>query len=167
MRPIALCLFVLACAGGVQAQTPPCGAEYHLFDFWIGDWEVYAGDTKVGDNTIQPILDGCVLQEMWTGAKGTKGTSLNYYNPATKQYHQFWVYRDGTPLPLMSGTYHADGRKMVLSGLGTQPDGTQLMHRITWTHNRDDTVRQYWENSTDGGTTWTVAFDGLYKKKGG
>ena len=36
------------------------------------------------------------------------------------------------------------------------------MQRITWSKNADGTVRQLWESSTDGGTTWTVAFDGTY-----
>ena len=35
----------------------------------------------------------------------------------------------------------------------------------TWYDNADGTVRQHWEQSKDGGKSWTTAFDGLYKKK--
>jgi hypothetical protein len=30
--------------------------EYRLLDFWLGDWDVYVGDQKVGTNKIEPIL---------------------------------------------------------------------------------------------------------------
>ena len=49
-------------------------------------------------------------------------------------------------------------------------DGAMVLEapgqRITWTH-ADDEVRQVWETSTDDGTTWTVAFDGRYKRSAG
>lgn len=163
MRYLTLGLFFLACTP-LLAQSKPCGPEYHLFDFWIGEWDVYAGGNKVGENSIQPILDGCVLQEMWSGAKGSKGSSFNYYNPQTKKWNQYWVWKRGTPLPLLTGQYDKQKRQMILGGIETKPDGSKLHHRITWTHNKDDSVRQYWENSKDG-KTWTVSFDGHYKKK--
>ena len=39
------------------------------------------------------------------------------------------------------------------------------MQRITWERLPDGRVRQLWESSKDGGTTWTVAFDGYYAKR--
>jgi hypothetical protein len=54
--------------------------------------------------------------------------------------------------------------KMVLTGEHVVR-GKPTMERITWTPNPDGTVRQHWEQSTDGGKTWTAAFDGLYRKK--
>ena len=53
---------------------------------------------------------------------------------------------------------------MVLSA-GHEGDGQRRIERITWTPNADGTVRQHWEQSTDGGKTWTTAFDGLYRRK--
>ena len=41
--------------------------------------------------------------------------------------------------------------------------GQRQRDRITWTPNGDGTVRQLWESSTDGGATWSVAFDGTYR----
>ena len=43
--------------------------------------------------------------------------------------------------------------------------GKSTTERITWTPHPDGTVRQHWEQSTDGGQTWTTAFDGLYRRK--
>jgi hypothetical protein len=38
-----------------------------------------------------------------------------------------------------------------------------MQNRITWTPHPDGSVRQLWEQSTDEGKTWQVAFDGLYR----
>lgn len=134
----------------------------HEFDFWIGEWEVYSDGQLAGTNSIRPILDGCVLQELWSGAQGSAGSSLNFYNPQTANWQQFWVWRNGTTLDL-AGTFE-DGR-MVLQGDSVSRDGEALRNRITWTPKSDGTVRQLWEISKDQGMSWQTAFDGLYKKK--
>lgn len=43
--------------------------------------------------------------------------------------------------------------------------GAPTLQRITWSVEPGGSVRQLWESSTDGGTTWTVAFDGRYVRK--
>jgi len=158
-------LFALSAGFGAWAQTAGCAdeAKSHQFDFWIGEWVVTAAGNVVGHNHIQPILGGCVLQETWTGAKGSAGSSLNYFNPSTGQWHQFWVWRNGTTLPLLSGGYQ-DG-KMTLAADTKDASGAPLKTRITWYNNADGTVRQHWEASKDDGQTWTTLFDGLYHKK--
>jgi hypothetical protein len=50
-------------------------------------------------------------------------------------------------------------------GESRQPDGSTLRHRLSFRANPDGTVRQLWETSADGGTTWTTSFDGLYTKR--
>jgi hypothetical protein len=147
------------------AARRPCTApEFHQFDFWIGSWEVRTPDGKVaGTNRIEPLLDGCVLQETWRGAKGLQGSSLNMYVPSTKRWHQTWMDQQGTLL-LLDGTLR-DGT-MVMSGqaLSTNKPGVMALQRVTWTPSNDGTVRQLWESSEDGGTTWTTVFDGRYSR---
>jgi len=56
---------------------------------------------------------------------------------------------------------------MVLSGQQLKPDaGTGLVQqeRISWTPNDDGSVRQLWESSKDGGKSWAVVFDRLYRR---
>jgi len=124
---------------------------------------VYANGQLAGTNHIEPILGGCVLQETWAGSSGSAGSSFNYYNPSTQKWHQFWVWRNGTTLPLLSGDYK-DG-KMTLRGEQAGKDGKIVKTRLTFHNNSDGTVRQHWEQSNDAGKTWKTAFDGLYKKK--
>lgn len=160
---VVLCLLVLG-GTGVHAQTSsPCSDERSRdFDFWVGDWDVAANEKLAGTNSIQPILDGCVLQETWSGAGGSAGSSFNFYNPQTENWQQFWVWRNGTTLELEGG--YADG-KMVLEGESRDREGNAILNRITWHNNSDGTVRQHWQISKNGGVTWQDAFDGLYTKR--
>src|SRR3954470_11889409 len=85
-----------------EAPPPACSEpEYHQFDFWIGDWDVRGPKGKqAGVNHIRSILDGCVLQENWSGAGGSTGTSYNIYDRTQKKWHQTWVDNQGTLLQL-------------------------------------------------------------------
>ncbi|HEX9660133.1 MAG TPA: hypothetical protein VGA18_07520 [Rhodothermales bacterium] len=161
---VFLALLFLTMGSLAAAQTPMCAdsVKSHQFDFWIGDWEVTAGGKLAGHNVIEPILDGCVIQENWTGAGGSAGSSLNFYNPQTDGWEQFWVWRRGTTIHTKGG--YSDG-KMVLEGETTDEQGQTRLNRITWYDNDDGTVRQHWQMSSDGGETWTDAFDGLYTKR--
>jgi hypothetical protein len=151
---------LLAMGAEVAAQQPqPCAApEHRQFDFWVGDWRVTTPDGKhAGDNRIEKVLDGCALHESWQGAGGGRGFSYNAYDRDRKVWHQTWVDRQGNLLLLEGGL--RDGA-MVLEGA----QGATL-NRITWTSNKDGSVRQHWEASADQGKTWQTAFDGLYRRK--
>ena len=165
MRNTVFLLMSILLTGGLMAQSsPPCNAEFSgQFDFWIGEWDVYQPNgTLAGHNSIQPLYPGCMLQEKWEGAQGSKGTSLNFYNPTDQKWEQFWVYQNGTTLHLQGGI---QGKSMVMEGESAGQDGKPVMNRITWTPNADGTVRQHWEFSKDGGASFQTAFDGLYKPK--
>jgi hypothetical protein len=38
------------------------------------------------------------------------------------------------------------------------------LQRITWTPHADGSVAQQWDQSTDAGKTWVIAFEGIYRK---
>lgn len=147
-------------------MAPACAsAEYHQFDFWIGEWTVTAPNGQLaGTNTIDRPLGSCVLQEHWVGAHGSHGSSFNIYDAGRKVWHQTWVDDQGTLL-LLDGAY-ANG-KMILTGPGVNQAGVAIINRITWQRQNGDPdrVRQLWETSADGGKTWQVTFDGLYTHK--
>ena len=161
--PGLLALFFLAIDALAQPATPPpLPPETRQFDFWIGEWDVTTPDGQpAGTNKIEPIAGHAGLLENWSGAKGFTGKSLNAYNPARKQWQQFWVGSGGGVLELTGGLVEG---KMVLAG-EHDVRGRHLHERITWTPHPDGSVRQHWEQSADGGKTWTTAFDGLYRRK--
>jgi hypothetical protein len=150
----------VAAIPGMAQDVPSCSTDRaHEFDFWIGDWEVSANGSVVGHSVIKPILDGCVIQETWSGAGGSAGSSLNFYNPQLGKWQQFWVWRNGTTLYL-TGDYAED--KMTLEGESFNREGAPVQNRITWFDNGDGTVRQRWETSADNGASWNADFDGHY-----
>lgn len=145
-----------------QPTPPPLPPESHQFDFWIGEWSVTNPDGKAaGESRIESIANGYGLLENWTGAGGGIGKSLNTWNAAKKQWQQFWVGGGGSVLELSGGLVNGH---MVLSA-EHDVRGQRMTERITWTPNPDGSVRQHWEQSADGGKTWTTAFDGLYRRK--
>jgi hypothetical protein len=154
----------------VPPPTPPsagCTSEDHrAFDFWIGEWDVFtpAGE-QAGSNTIELVMGGCVLHEHYTTPRGYEGESLNTWDASRGVWHQTWVDNGGVLL-VLEGTFHPD-RGMVLEGVTVGPDGAETLNRISWTVEDEsgDRVRQRWSVSTDGGESWTVGFDGEYRRR--
>jgi hypothetical protein len=163
---LVLPVMLAAAAGRAEPaqQTPPpkmdCSApEFREFDFWLGSWNVTVQGKPAGTNVIEPAMKGCALLEHWTSASGGHGTSLNFYDRRTKTWSQAWIDEGGNALHLSGGL--AGGRMVLQSAPQTTPKGV-VVQRITWSKEADQSVRQVWESSTDGGKTWTVAFDGRY-----
>ncbi len=94
---------------------------------------------------------------------GGRGTSLNFYDRATRAWYQTWMDDRGGALRLKGGL--VDRRMVMTSEALPGRAGATTLQRITWSLEPDASVRQLWESSADGGTTWTVAFDGRYVKK--
>jgi hypothetical protein len=141
----------------------PChyDAQHQAFDFWVGVWDVFnpAGQ-QVGTNTIEKILDGCVLLEHWTSRAASTGKSFNYIDKADGKWRQLWVDSSGNNT-LYVGTFR-DG-SLVYETTNMAPGPPHL--RMTFTPLPDGRVRQFIEQTTDGGQTWTVFFDGYYARK--
>lgn len=84
-------LLLGALSAPASAQSPgDCAGDstYAALDFWVGTWDVYVGDTLVGTNRISKVLRGCALVEEWQDARGTRGQSLFYVDPALRQWKQ-------------------------------------------------------------------------------
>ncbi len=163
-------LILLAPSGAAAQSTappatpPPCQSpEHRQFDFWIGEWDVIGRNGQVvGRNSITSTMNGCVLHESFNSGPAYHGQSFNIYDARRRVWHQSWVDNGGVLLTIEGGI--EEGR-MVLRGETAGPGGATRTNRITWTPNQDGTVRQHWEVSADGGTSWTTSFDGLYRRR--
>jgi hypothetical protein len=152
-----------AAAQAAPEKAQPCSTDpYHQFDFWLGKWEVTEKGKVAGTNRIESILGGCALLESWQGASGFRGNSINFYDAPRGVWHQTWIDHTGGAL-MLEGRFQNGVMRLEGQRPGSKPGEIQL-HRITWTPLPDDKVRQLWETSTDGGKTWTQAFDGLYAR---
>ena len=140
-------------------SLPPAAActaeEHHQFDFWLGDWNaVGVSGQGGGRNDIRSLLNGCILEENWSG--GAEGTSYNMFDVRTELWYQVWVDTSGLLLVLQGGSSLTD--RMVLEG-ETVPGGQR--QRISWIARSDGTVRQTGEvASAPGG--WNVSYDLIY-----
>ena len=142
----------------------PCknSPESAQFDFWLGDWTVTNPRGQVvGHNQVTHDLEGCVLRESWTDSYGNRGTSVNFYDPASAMWHQVWTSDNGT-ITHYEGRLSGGAMRFRAGGFG-DADGKTHFRRMTFTPNGDGSVRQFIEDSNDG-KTWTTSFDGLYRK---
>ena len=149
----------------VKNNAYPCLSSENdrHFDFWLGEWDVYANGRKVGDNSITKAKGGCAIHENYITAGNYAGQSINYYDPIDKKWHQHWVGSGGDVYNYLE-TKRSEGMLQFESKF-MGANGQISLSKLTFTLNEDGTVRQLFEGSTDGGKTWTPAFDGLYKKK--
>ncbi len=152
-------------AASQRAAEPckdPANAQYRQLDFWVGEWDVYSGQQKVGESSVQLILKDCVVFENWHGLQGGDGKSLNKYNNVTKQWEQFWVSDSGTT-NYFKGSLVDGAMRYTLEMPG--PSGGTLLRHLTFTPLAEGKVRQFSQRSMDGGKTWATEYDLVYVKK--
>lgn len=146
----------------IRRNQAPCQVDpvFRQFDFWVGDWEVKGSDgTVFGRNRITSEEQGCVLVERWTGAGGNTGQSINYYDGIAGQWVQIWNGL-GIQIHMRGGL---SGGSMILTGeVLYLASGDRRAFRGTWTPLEDGVVRQFFEESTDGGESWSSWFEGFY-----
>ena len=152
------CTVALLASSRTYAATPEPG---HELDFWLGHWDVYAGDKLDGKDSVATSLGGFAAHEWWSDADGSKGESFFYYMPAKHQWAQVWVTGAG-PYKIKYSESSPDGIRFT--GKVYLADGRAFDDRTTLTRGANDTVRQRIENSRDGGKIWTLVYDAVYRR---
>lgn len=148
----------------VQVRTRGEGV-YRQLDFWVGEWEVRDKAGKLlGTNSITSDLHGYLIDEEWTSAGGVRGRSVNYVDRDAGTWKQVWVSADGSVLQ-MAGELR-DG-SLCFEGKHAYRNSGTVDYRMTLTPLEDGRVRQFIEESRDGGTTWTASFEGFYARRSG
>jgi len=143
-----------------QACSAP---QYHQFDFWLGEWDVFDDDphTPVARVKVSSILDGCALLEEYVQTDGLKGKSFSIYDSSRGVWHQSWV-TNGGQLLWIEGDYA--NNEMVLIGSEHMGAGVERQVRGTWKQVRDG-VRETAVISTDGGKHWDLWFDLMFRRR--
>ncbi len=148
-----------------ERQIKPClfMPEARQFDFWIGDWDVFNQlGQKTGTNSVQQISEGCGLLENWTSTLKNNGKSINYYDPSTQKWYQFWI-GSGAGALRFEGSYNNGAMRFEGETLGK--DGKKTFNRLTFFKIDENTVRQFAEISNDDGKTWAVSYDFRYVRR--
>jgi Protein of unknown function (DUF1579) len=163
-------LFVLLSATPVLAASQPCSEpEQKQLEFWLGDWNLTwpgqnGGEAGHGTNSIKRVLDGCVVQENFSGEKSMplRGTSVSLFDARAGKWKQTWVDNEGSYLDF-TGEFK-DGQ-MVLSREFMKPDGSKVQQRMVFKNIIPGEFDWSWERSLDGGKTWQVMWSIHYKRK--
>lgn len=150
------------------APGPPCREipEYGWLDFWVGEWTVWVGETRVGTSRIEAIVDGCAILEHWRDARGSEGKSLFYISPSDGSWRQVWVTgraaaQGGVREKRLVARYPDGGVRFQGEVAGA---GGPALDRTTLSPGPNGSVRQVIEVSRDGGTSWTTGFDAEYRR---
>jgi hypothetical protein len=171
---LLLCLMLLvAWSSRQQTSTAPpnsCAAsEQRQLDFWVGEWDLTwtgnkAGEVQHGTNTIRRVLDGCVVEENFSGESDMhlRGKSLSIFDPNAAKWKQTWVDNEGGYLDFV-GEFR--GGQMILGREVTRPDGTRGMQRMVFKNISAHEFDWSWEGSKDAGKTWQVVWPIHYKRR--
>ena len=94
---------------------------------------------------------------------GYSGKSFNLWDSVRKRWQQTWVDTAGGLTE-----YHGEAKDGGIYYMGEAPvpgQGQPDRIKMTFLRLEDGSVRQFGEVSKDGGQTWTVTFDLVYRKK--
>jgi len=149
----------------------PCSdPAYTQMDFWVGNWNGRSmlPDTsqesgwKIGQvqNTINKILDGCVVEENFEGA-AFSGKSYSTYSKQQKIWNQTWVDNSGGYLPFY-GIFEED-KKIFQRDLVR--NGNKFSTRMVFYNITEDSFIWDWERSTVEGKTWVLSWRIEYTRK--
>ncbi|RYZ25999.1 MAG: DUF1579 domain-containing protein [Chitinophagaceae bacterium] len=149
-----------------QVQKSPCTTNpvYRQFDFWIGEWDVYAlNGKKAGDSKIELILDSCIILENWKSMNGNyAGKSFNTFNATTGQWQQTWVDNMGGSTEYLEGK--SENNSIIFQTNPFAKD-TVATRRLTFYKLSADKVRQHGEVTKDNGASWKTEYDLEYRRK--
>jgi len=148
-----------------DAIAHPCAhkAEYREFDFWLGEWDVVTseGRNPAGASSVQLLLDQCVLLENWSG--GGTGKSFNHFDTRTKKWIQDWVDSQSHSVHFEGGIEKDGVMHYYADDLDAQ--GKSVKRHMQFFNLDKDHVRQFCQQSNDGGKTWQIQYDFLYIRK--
>lgn len=168
-------LLILAAALLQAPPVVPAGApvgcdtpESRQWDFWVGTWEVRprGADKIIAHSLVEKKYTGCAIRENWMplGRELTGGGgSLSLYDPARRQWRQVWIDSSGTRVDF-DGRYRDGVMTIVGEWANFLGPGNPARVAIHYQLLPDGQVRQWGDASSDGGKSWSRAFDFLYRR---
>lgn len=159
----------LAAALAQATASSPCRTTEvsRNLDFWIGDWDVYAGKDLAGRDTVERVLGGCAVTERWNGGAGDEGMSLFAYDARKDLWTQTWITGDssmpgGIKFKVLRG--HSPS-STTFQGEIEGKSGAVYYDRTILTALPNGRVHQEIQVSRDG-VAWRTGFDAIYVPHG-
>jgi tetratricopeptide (TPR) repeat protein len=147
----------------------PCKSRpgARLFDFWIGEWDVFNNqypNSRVGSSVIQDVSGGCTILENYQSSGNLySGKSQNWYDTTTKKWTQVWIGAGGDYQTFTDGEYKDGAMRFKFQ----QPDANGVMQpgNFIFYNLGPNKVSQYNDLSNDGGKTFQVVYDFIYVRR--
>lgn len=147
------------------AGQRPCAADAQdrALDFWLGHWTISDGERPSRATSVVSLqLGECLVVENWSDAAGHRGENLFGYNPDSKNWSGMFADNRGHIHIFAQGT--VGGNRAEFDGRSRGPNGKDVLNRISIIRDTPDAIEQTWQQSADGGTTWTTVFQGKYTR---
>ena len=168
MRLFAALLLALLAAPSMAQQPGPetCRTDpkFREQDFTVGRWDVYTGDKKTAEVTMDLILNDCVIKETWTTGRPTgDGIGVFNYSPMLKNWGYYWATNNGATTSFR-GSLIKPGEMRYVTERPLEGGKVRLRH---WTLYAmpDGSIRELSVGTDDGGKTWTTEYDLKWVKK--
>jgi hypothetical protein len=153
--------------------TAACTSDlnYQRLAFWVGDWEVVdSTGAHYAYQRVRAVIDDCAITAEWTGRVGDKGLNLSAFDRQTGEWRQVYVSNQvpaplGVSLRRSDPTYSGPGVRFI--PLIEQPAGELTRSRETNMPMSDHRALQLFEDSHDGGKTWSVIFKAEHRQRTG
>ncbi|GAB4093406.1 hypothetical protein [Flaviaesturariibacter terrae] len=168
-------MMLLSALAGNAQTTPPAPAAAALpclngphrgdFDFWIGEWDVYATGTTVlvGHSHVSKAEGGCAVLEQWKAANGTNfGNSINFFDAVAGCWVQVYAGSGGGNTTYAQGVYRDSAMRFTFTS--TIP-GRKGSGHLTFYNVGPDEVRQLQDFTAEGAATAQVNYDFTYKRR--
>lgn len=154
-----------------QATKAPDAARYpcrdvHTFDFWVGTFDATPWNNPAAPhrgelhNTLE--YEGCVIVERWTGADGSAGMSMAFYDVNRHLWRMIWN-SDSNQSNDLEGSY--SNGAMRFEGWVLDSSGKRLLVRNVLENVSPEIIRHTYSTSADNGKTWVIKSDGRFLRR--
>ena len=152
----------------MMAADPCAAVQQKQLEFWVGEWDLTwpgdkPGEIGHGTNSIKRIMDGCVVQENFSGGDSMhlRGLSVSIFDVNLGKWKQTWVDNEGEYLDFVGEFKKGE---MILEREGIR-NGEKILQRMVFKNITANEMDWSWEASSNGGKTWEVKWPIHYKRR--
>lgn len=172
MKKVIIYILLLLSGLSVSAQTELTNLNpEEYFNFWLGSWDLTwkKADRTIGkgENKIEKILDGNVIQENFKVTedplmKNFTGKSWTVYNKNNGLWYQTWVDNQGAYLDFIG---EFEDNKRIFKRKVTSREGKAFLQRMVFYDIQTNSFSWDWEISFDNGKSWILKWRIKYQRK--
>ena len=152
----------------MMAADPCAAVQQKQLEFWVGEWDLTwpgdkPGEIGHGTNSIKRIMDGCVVQENFSGGDSMhlRGLSVSIFDVNLGKWKQTWVDNEGGYLDFVGEFKKGE---MILEREDIR-NGEKILQRMVFKNITANEMDWSWEASSNGGKTWEVKWPIHYKRR--